>query len=278
MAIPFRSVLRATLIFLLVATVRSFAADAASSGDMQGAFSGASSMRGSLRSVLKPVSDVPLSSRAAGIIEKICVPEGSQVKAGQPIISLDSNQERADVLQAEASVRGAKADMDRATAEFDRIQSVQEDKIYSPKQILEAKAQAEVARSRYEQAAAALELAKVRLANRDIVSPIDGIFFKTTKVVGEAVDRYETVARIVDVTSLEMVVFCDASYFSLFKVDQKVDVKVLRSTENQAVVHGTVSYVDPIVDYSSGTFRVKVKVERSEQAVPGFSAILMPPS
>lgn len=234
--------------------------------------------RGSFRSVLRPAMDVSLSARAAGIVEIIRVPEGNLVKAGEPIISLDSDQERADLAQAEASLRGANADLERATNELERMQRLREDKVYSEKQFQEAKAQAAVARSRSEQAAAALQLAKVRLANRDILSPIDGIFLKTNKQVGEAVERYETVARVVDITSLEMVVYCDAKYFSLFKPSQRVDVRVLKSAEDQPLLSGTVFHVDPIIDPSSGTFRVKIRIERSAAAIPGLSAILIAPA
>ncbi|HWL17256.1 MAG TPA: efflux RND transporter periplasmic adaptor subunit [Opitutus sp.] len=239
---------------------------------------GGSTSRGSLRSVLRPVLDVSLSARAAGIVEFIRVPEGTEVKASQPIISLDSNQERAELAQAKAAVRGADAELSRAENEFDRMQRLREDKIYSEKQLQEAKAAAELARSRQQQAVAAMELAKVRLENRDIVSPIDGIFLKTNKLVGEAVERYETVARVVDVTSLEMVVYCDARHFPLFKTGQQVQVRVLKSTEEQPIVTGTISHVDPIIDPSSGTFRVKVRIERSADAIPGLPAILIAPS
>lgn len=232
---------------------------------------------GSFRSRLRPVAEVSLSARAAGIVEVIRVPEGTAVKAGQAIMSLDSNQESADVAQAEAFLRGAKAEMDRATTELERNERLRQDNIYSEKQLQDAKAQAEIARSKYEQAQASLEGARVRLTNRDIVSPIDGIFLKTNKHVGEAVERYETVARVVDVTSLEMEVFCDAKYFSLFQPGQKVDVRVLKSADDQPMVSGTVSYVDPIVDYT-GLFRVRVKLEHSAQAVPGFPAILIAPN
>lgn len=238
---------------------------------------GGSSSRGSFRSVLRPTVDVNLSARAAGIVEVIHVPEGGLVRAGQPIISLDSNQERAELAQAEASVRGAKAEKDRAANELERIQQLRQDNIYSDKQLQDAKAQAELALSRYEQASAAAELSRVRLANRDIVSPIAGIFLKTNKLVGEAVERYETVARVVDITSLEVVVFCDSRHFALFHTGQRVDLRVLKSTEDQPLISGTVFHVDPIIDPSSGTFRVKVKIEPSAQAVPGFSAILIAP-
>lgn len=237
-----------------------------------------SSDRGSFRSVLRPAVDVSLSARAAGIVEIMHLQEGDSVKAGQAIMSLDSDQERADLAQAQASARGAKADMDRATAELERITSLRQENVYSEKQFLDAKAQAEVARSRFEQTQASLELAQVHLANRDIVSPINGIFLKTNKLVGEAVERYETVARVVDITSLEMVVFCDARYFSLFKTGQRVELRVLKSAEDQPIVTGTVFHVDPIIDPSSGTFRVKIRIERSPNAMPGLSAILIAPT
>jgi len=234
--------------------------------------------RGSFRSVLRPAIDVSLSARAAGIIDRIHIPEGHEVASGQAIIGLDADLEKAEVTHAEAAMRGAQAEMERASAEFERIERLRADNIYSEKQFLDAKAQAKLAQSRYEQSLAGLEMSRVRLANRSINSPIAGIFLKTNKQVGEAVDRYETVARVVDVTSLEMVVFCDARYFSLFKPGQQVDVRVFKSTEDQPIVTGIVAHTDPIVDPSSGTFRVKIKLERSDQSVPGLSALLIAPA
>ncbi len=239
---------------------------------------GTGTARGSFRSVLRPAIDVSLSARAAGIVETLHVPEGTTIKAGQAIMSLDSNQEQAELAQAEAAARGAQAEFERAKAELERIHRLREDNIYSEKQFLDARAQAELAHSRYDQARAAVELTRVRLANRSITSPIDGIFLKTNKLVGEAVERYETVARVVDVSSLEMVVFCDAEFFSLFKTGQQVDVRLFRSAEDQPIVTGTVVHTDPIVDPSSGTFRIKIKIERSAQCVPGLAALLIAPA
>jgi RND family efflux transporter MFP subunit len=237
----------------------------------------ANSARGSFRSVLRPAVEINLPARAAGVLDAIHVEEGQPVSVGQLIMSLDSDQERAEVAQAEAAVRGTKAEMDRAVAEFERIQQVGDEKIYSEKQVLEAKTDAELARSRHDQSNAALAIARVRLANRQIVSPIRGHFLKKYKEVGEAVERYETVVRVVDVTSLEMMVYCDARYFSLFKTGQHVDVKVFKSSEDQPVVSGLIVHTDPIIDSSSGTFRVKVKISPSDQSIAGLSALLIAP-
>jgi RND family efflux transporter MFP subunit len=234
--------------------------------------------RGSFRSVLQAVNDVRLSSRAAGVVETIHVAEGSHVKKDQPIISLDADQEKAEVAQAEAALRGAQAEVERAEAEFKRMDQLHTENISAEKFYVDAKAAAALARSRADQAAATLQLAKVRLANRTITAPFDGIFLKTNKQVGEAVDRYETVAEVVDVTSLEMMVFCDARYFSQFRAGQRMEIRVFKSPEEQPIISGVIIHKDPIID-AGGTFRIKIKIEPSADAVPGLVAyVKAPPS
>jgi len=42
------------------------------------------------------------------------------------------------------------------------------------------------------------------------------------------------------------------------------------------VVQGKVSYVDPIIDPTSGTFRIRVRLPNSEDTAPGYTAVLLP--
>lgn len=240
---------------------------------------GNAASRGSFRSVLRPIQDLRLSSRAAGIVERFYVAEGQEVKAGSAIVSLDSDQEVAEIQQAEAICRGAQAEANRADAELKRIELVNSsDEIYSKKQLIDASAQAQLSKSRLEQANAALTLAKVRLANRTVSSPIDGIFLKSSKSIGEAVDRFETIARVVDISSLEMTVYCDSQYLSLFRHGDSAKIRLLKNPENQPIITGKIVHIDPIVDPSSGTFRVKLQLPRTGDASPGISAILLPPA
>lgn len=234
--------------------------------------------RGSLRSVLRPAADIQLSARAAGVIEKFHVAEGARLNRGAPILELNSEQEKAELLQAEAAVRGARAEMERSAAELERIKPLIAENIYSEKQLADARAQVEISRARFEQAQAAAIAAKARLSDRTVVSPIDGIFLKTNKSVGEAVERFETVARIIDVSSLEMVVYCDSQYFSTFQNHDTVRIRVLKTAEQQPLVVGQIVHIDPIIDPASGTFRIKVLVPSSaEGAAPGYTAMLLLP-
>lgn len=261
-----RSLLGATLVFLALLT-------GLSAQTSQDAWSTAS--RGSLRSVLAPKYDIKLSFPAAGIVDKIHLSEGSRITAGQPIISLDSRQEEAEVAQATASLHGTEADHERAQNEFSRVEALFKDKIASDKQFEESRSLLKATQARVEQAKALLTLAQVRLENRVLRAPIDGIFFKTVKSVGEAVERFETVARLVDASSLRFVVFGDYALLGRFTPGQKVFLQVQSAPESDARVEGVVLHIDPIVDSTSGTFRIIIEVQPSDKAIAGLSALLV---
>jgi len=234
--------------------------------------------RGSLRAIIQPAQDIRLSSRAAGIIQRYDADEGQPIKAGASIMVLDDDQEKAEVAQAEAVLRGTEAEVGHAEREYDRAKPLSEERIYSDKQFDEAKYALETARSRAAQAQAALTLARVRLANRTITSPISGIFLKKSKQIGESVERFEPVARIIDLSYLEIVVYCDASLFDILSGKGEIAVQVSKSEDRHVVVQGTVSYVDPIVDPSNGTFRIRVRIPSSADTAAGYTAILLPPT
>jgi len=231
--------------------------------------------RGSLRSVLAPKLDIKLSSRAAGVVEKIHVAEGATVSAGEAIISLDSQQEEAEVAQSLAVVRGIEAELERVTNEFARAQALFEDKISSDKQYDESRSLQKVTASRLDQATAALALSQVRLNIRTIRSPIDGIFLKTVKSVGEAVERHETIARVIDASTLRFVLYSDYSLLGRFAAGEKVAVLVQTAPRKETRVEGTITHLDPVVDSTSGTFRIVVEVKPSVGAIAGFAAMLV---
>jgi RND family efflux transporter MFP subunit len=230
--------------------------------------------RGSLRSVLRPIADIRVSSRAAGVIEHFHVEEGAALEQGDPILSLDMDAERAELAQAIALVDGAKAELDRTTSEYERARPLSAENIFSEKQLLEALTARDLAASRLAQAEAARDLARSRLANRTLTSPIKGVFLKTSKSVGEAV---ETVARIVDASRLELLVYADARYFKKFAHGGQAKVRIALPTGGQVVVEGTVSHVDPIVDPATGTFRIRLQFEPTADVAAGYTAILLLP-
>ena len=234
--------------------------------------------RGSLRSILAPLHDIKLSSRAAGVVEKLHLPEGSRVSAGDALLSLDSQQETAEVAQADATLRGIEVEYERAASEFARAEALFKDQILAEKQYLEYRSNHLVLKTKRDQAKAGLDLAQARLDNRTVRSPIAGIFLKTSKSVGEAVERFETIAQVVDASTLRLVIYCDPSILGRFQIGQTVPVQVQPTPERSATVNGTIHHIDPIIDASSGTFRIVVEIIPSDDAIAGLPAMLLPPA
>ncbi|GAB4268656.1 MAG: hypothetical protein Tsb0018_00490 [Opitutales bacterium] len=234
--------------------------------------------RGSFRSVLIPKYDIRLSSQSEGVVSTYDKQEGDKVNPGDVILSLDSRLEEAELGRAEAVLKAAEAEKIRAQKDFKRVESLFRENIASDKQFNEVVFLQAQAESHYLEAVEAVEMARIRLDQRYVRSPIAGIFFKKSKEIGESVGRYEVVARVVDVSSLEMVLFLGPDYFGKFSPDDSVTVELLDGPGRGKTVIASVDSVDSLIDPASGTFRVKLKLESSATVTSGIAARLLPDS
>ncbi|HQU08813.1 MAG TPA: efflux RND transporter periplasmic adaptor subunit [Opitutales bacterium] len=232
--------------------------------------------RGSMRSILEPKDDVYLSAQADGVVRAYPKNEGDRVKAGDVLVELDDRMEVAEVEQAKAVLIAAEAELEKAKKDFIRVDTLFKENIASDKQHLESIFLLAQAKSRELQAWANLDAAKVRLSYRSITSPIDGLYFKKTKSVGESIGRFETAARVIDDSELIMVVYAGAEYFGKVAPGDTVQVLLRDGPGKGQKVQAKVMYVDPLIDPATGTFRIKLQVEPSAVAIPGLSAEMLP--
>ena len=231
--------------------------------------------RGSLRSVLLPREDIKLSAASAGIIKRYHVKEGQRVIAGEVILELDSREEEAAVNQAEAILDGAAAELEKVRKDTKRVEKLYHDNIQSERQYEESVYLLAKAESQYKQSQATLETAKIRLEKKKIKSPIDGIFLKKYMSVGESVERLETVARVLDDSRLELVVYCGSHFFGTLHADTTLNIEILDGPSRGELTTAEVVYVDPLIDPSSGTFRVKLEISPSANISAGLAARLL---
>ena len=231
--------------------------------------------RGSLRSVLLPREDIKLSTASAGIIKIYHIEEGQKIKAGAVILELDAEEENAAVNHAQAIVDGATAELEKARQDMGRVEKLFKDNIQSERQYEETVYRLAMAESQFKQAQATLEMVIIRLEKMKIKSPIDGIFFKKYKSVGESVERLEPVARVLDESRLEFIVYCGAHLFRSLHADTILQIEILDGPARGTQSSAEVVYVDPLIDPSTGTFRVKLEVVPSELVSAGLAARLL---
>jgi len=246
-------------------------------GPAYGQNSASSVPMGSLRSVLLPAMDVRVPAEVDGIVAKYHVAEGDRVEKGDLILELKAEEERLRVAQAEANLMAAKADLKRAEKSLARVEELSKQGIPSEKELETAVFEAERARAAMNQAAASLDLARGAASKKKVSSPVGGVFLKRYKQPGEFVDGNETVARVLDVSTLEMVVYAGSEYWGKFHQGESIQVEITSGPVSGKRLEGEVTFVDQIIDPAAGTFRVKISLEPTEDIVVGLSARIVLP-
>jgi len=146
--------------------------------------------------------DIAISARVEGYLEGIHFEEGSRVKKGELLYTLESQQFEAGVAAKMSGVAGAKTVLAEAETYMNRIKPLAKEKAVSQSDLDSAVAQYEVSISSVKAAEANLRAAKIQLGYTKIYSPIDGIIGKTKAKVGDFVGRspnpiiLNTVSRI----------------------------------------------------------------------------------
>ena len=135
--------------------------------------------------------EIEVRTRVEGVLESIHFAEGSLVRKGQLLYTIDPREYEAAVAQAKGRLAQARADLARYEQDVARYRPLVEQNAY-PKQNLDtAVAQVAAGQAAVEAAQAALDTAGLDLSYTKIYAPADGIVGKTEVNVGNFVGRGE---------------------------------------------------------------------------------------
>ena len=151
--------------------------------------------------VLHPVTQVDVGSEVSGVIKAVNVDFNDHVTKGQVLALLDTDQLRARMLQAKASLASAQAGQRQAAAtvhetelNFHRCERLARTQMCSQQDLdqleatwLRAQAAQAIAIAQVSQATANLEADQTALGKATIVSPIDGIVLNRFVEPGQTV-------------------------------------------------------------------------------------------
>jgi HlyD family secretion protein len=150
---------------------------------------------------LQAVVTVDVGSQVSGRIQELYADFNSKVKKGEKIAKIDPSLFQAAVVQAEANVTAARANVTRLeiTAEDSERQAKRASEVFAQRLISEterdnavataraARASVEQAKGQLAQARAQLEQASTNLRYTDILSPTDGVVISRAVNVGQTV-------------------------------------------------------------------------------------------
>ncbi len=196
-------------------------------------------------------------SKTNGVIKKLYVEEGDAVKAGQLLAEIDDADARSKLNSAEAQMHKSEATFAHAEAAI-------------PKQLIP---QFEYEQDKFDlqDKRAALEGARLQLAYTRILAPVDGIIAERSVKVGNMLQANQNVFRIVGMDPLQAVLNVPERQLGILKPSQTVQLEA-DALPGQKFT-GTILRIAPVVDSSSGTFRVTTQFhDKTATLKPGMFA------
>ncbi|MDA0837464.1 MAG: efflux RND transporter periplasmic adaptor subunit [Planctomycetota bacterium] len=236
--------------------------------------------------VTEPKVDEQISSVVRGLVGRILVEEGQQVKKDDLIIELRKELEALETLRrkvvwesklelkaAEDRLENVKQDLDATRRLYHSTRSISKEKL------LEKELEFKLALADFERQKVSEELQEIeykiseeQLLLREIRSPIDGVITKLFHHVGEIAEPGQPLFRIVDTKSCQFVSHIEARAARSLKEGEKVRLEV-EAGDKPAIFEGTISFVSPTVDAASGLQEIKVKFDNSKGEIrPGVAA------
>jgi RND family efflux transporter, MFP subunit len=218
-----------------------------------------------------------LSSQLPGMVIAVRAKEGSFVKKGDTIISLDKKdllnqleQAKAGLANSQAQAEQARLNYENSENDYNRFQELFKSGAISQQQMEQITLKRDIAKSQYETAqGAALKAAQaninainLNIAKADIKSPIDGFLVTLNVSVGDTIGPGIPLASIVAIDQLALTGNLSENYINYVKVGDSVEVTV-ESIPNRTFT-GKISYISPASIPTGQFFPVKVAIDNPE--------------
>jgi membrane fusion protein (multidrug efflux system) len=224
--------------------------------------------------------EVEVRARVGGIVLKRRYQEGGSVKQGQPMFQIDPEPVRARLASARAEVAVAKARLDEARRQRDRVLPLFEQNAVSQSRRDEVVSAFEVAEATHAAADSALRMAQLDLEYTDVRAPISGLTSREVLSEGSLVSTDQNsslLTRIVQVDPLYVEFSVPEAEAAMIRANlapankaNAPTVKLLLESGQEYPTSAKVTFVDNAVDVGSGTVRVRAVLDNPEaELIPG---------
>lgn len=198
--------------------------------------------------LILPLHEVQVGTAVSGILQELLVEEGDTVESGTVLAKLEDSVEKLEVERAERVLEKTKFDHEAAA-------KLIAENIGTREAALTKRIEFDLARIQ-------LETAQVRLKQRTITAPLQGIVVKRLKEPGEALLLNETVVEIVHIRQVYAQFYIEPAEALALKIGTRKTITV-PAAAMPGKIEGEVVFIDPRVDAESGLFRVKLKVDNT---------------
>ncbi len=211
------------------------------------------------------LSRVDVGSTVTGRVARVAVAEGAQVRAGEVLIELETDELRAAVSQAVAAERQAGATLQAARATLRRVQQLVAQGFYSAAQLDDAQRALDVALAQQGSVRAATAAARARLTQTAVLAPTDARVLTRHVEPGQIVQPGKALMSLALAGPTQLAAQVDERFLDQLVPGQKAAV-VADAFADQRFAARVLS-IAPAVDAQRGAIEVKFALE---QQAPAF--------
>lgn len=204
----------------------------------------------------RAVKTAILRPQGSGEVSEVNFTAGQQVKQGEMLVSLESEEEKLAVEAARVALKDAQQLIKR----FDGIELPG---AISDSRVDEAKIAAD-------RAQIDLQLALIELEKRQIRAPFSGIVGLTDIDPGARIDINTEIARLDDRSTLYVDFQAPEEVYGRFTIGSQIEMEPFAKAGQ--IFHATVHKIDSRIDQASRSFTVRAVIDNSQdQLRPGMS-------
>jgi membrane fusion protein, multidrug efflux system len=195
---------------------------------------------------------IELVALASGRVQEIAFEPGQKVAAGDVLLMLDDEIQRADLAEAEATLNEVTLALERAVTL--RAQNAV------------SQAALDETRSRKAVAEAELDRATRRLADRTVRAPFDGIVGLRQVDAGARIDDSTVITTLDDLSEIEIEFAVSETLYGRVELGQSVTATAAAYPARR--FEGSVTSIDSRIDQAGRSFKVRASLPNEDLALP----------
>ena len=230
-------------------------------------------------------NSVTLLARVQGFLQDIGYQDGTSVKKGTNLFTIEPLPYLAKLQQAQAAEAGDKAQVTLKETDFQRQASLLKQDVTSQRNYDTAKAQRDQAVADYQQAQANTQIAAINYSYTRVMAPFDGVVSAHLVSVGEVVGGSGEPTKLATIVQQSPIyVTFNVSEQDVLRIRamvrargmgpadlSKVPVEIGLQTETGYPHEGHLDYASPTVDQNTGTLQARGILENKERVLlPGY--------
>lgn len=220
---------------------------------------------------LNPNEEIIMGAEIDGIVKSVKVDEGTVVKKGMLLATLDDTEFSHEVIRARAFLKQTEASLANTKMEFSRKDALYKEQLVTRQQYDDVFTRLALAESEVERAKAALVIANQKLAKTRLFAPLASRVKEKKVSVGDFVKNGTQMLILIQPNPLKLRFTVPEKDIGKIRVGQDVNVRVDAFSDREFI--GKVSIVFPSLEEKTRSLTVEAIIPNNEEHLkPGLFA------